>query len=330
MEHFNGRTPRPEFTQRRGEFPGHGAYKEKVWLGLIEGGVAIQLGRTSEQHVVTRVVETRYIVHYDRKNIGVPFNRLSVEYLIERSRSSRYKHLSSRDGSLEVAKVDGILPVECYCGSGLRGEGNWLPNHLLSRSRSPHYPVQSDEQLEMYANVENYYKVLAALEDGPIYAEFITENDYGRNPGGVLPHRFNEKSENLVLDSHAVCVVGYGVYYPYNDKAKQYFLYLNTLGVHWGDKGYGRIEWDCLSFVWIPNVADAMPSPQPLPPSPPPHDHDTSSHPAPSSHHGGSSRTTQSRTQSQDEHKKMDDLKRKRESSSGGSRQLTEREKLFP
>lgn len=98
-----------------------------------------------------------------------------------------------------------------------------------------------------YRRVSNYVsEIKAALADGyPVTAGVAVFNSFYNDPMGNIPHPgTNEYMEG----GHAILLVGY-------DDTTQRFIFRNSWGEEWGDKGYGTIPY---SYVGHPDLCDDL------------------------------------------------------------------------
>jgi hypothetical protein len=92
-----------------------------------------------------------------------------------------------------------------------------------------------------YAMTPNIEALKAGLfQHGPMLLAIQIFENYGQGPKpGVIP-----KGEGRVLGGHAVCLVGY-------DDLNQMWIFKNSWGTSWGDRGYGFIGYDAMpSLFW--------------------------------------------------------------------------------
>lgn len=132
---------------------------------------------------------------------------------------------------------------------GAPRESGW--RYIIDRfkTKPPKRQYQSGRyhKITEYRRVNNYVQeIKAALADGyPVTAGVAVFYSFFSDPNGNVPHPgTNEYMEG----GHAILLVGY-------DESTQRFIFRNSWGEGWGDRGYGTIPY---SYIGNPNLCDDL------------------------------------------------------------------------
>lgn len=161
------------------------------------------------------------------------------------SASSLYWYVRGLQLENKFPRDEGTFPISC-----LRVGKSWgVLNESLWPRKSGEWPPVEPEGLDCQAKkkriscfqrIRDFKEYKFSIARGrPIVSLYVTDQ-WNDAKNGVIP----VTDPNLHIDAHAVLLVGY------NDHHK-WFIFANSWGKEWGDKGFGYITYEEFEYLHI-------------------------------------------------------------------------------